>query len=71
MCYCYLDCGTLPTLDNGGYVLVDSSNTTYGAAANVTCDTGYNSIIDTIICTVKGTWSTAICLAVGECGILF
>jgi len=63
----WIDCGTLPTLDNGGYVLVDSSNTTYGAPANVQCNTGYNSSIEAITCTENGTWSTTQCLAVGEC----
>jgi len=62
-----LDCGTLPTLDNGAYVLVGPSNTTYGAPASVQCNTGYNSSIDAITCTENGTWSTTLCLAVGEC----
>jgi len=62
-----LDCGTFPTLGNGFYILVNSSNTTYGAPASVQCDTGYNSSIDTITCTENGTWSTTQCLAVGKC----
>jgi len=62
-----LDCGTFPTLGNGFYILVNSSNTTYGAPASVQCDTGYNSSIDAITCTENGTWSTTQCLAVGEC----
>ena len=61
-----LDCGTFPTLDNGVYVLVNSSNTTYGAPASVQCNTGYNSSIDAITCTENGTWSTTQCLAVGK-----
>jgi len=64
------DCGTLPTIDNGAYVLVDSSNTTYGAPASVHCNTGYNSSIDVITCTENGTWSDAQCLAVGKCVLL-
>jgi len=53
-------------LENGVYILVDSSDTTYGANADVKCDAGYIASVDIITCTINGTWTNAICTAVGK-----
>lgn len=60
-----LDCTPVPTLFNGNILLTDSSNTTYGAAANVTCDTGYISNTTSITCVPSGYWQGANCTIIG------
>ena len=61
-----IDCGNFTTLENGVYILVDSSDTTYGANAYVKCDAGYIASVDIITCTINGTWTDATCTAVGK-----
>jgi len=60
-----IDCGHFPTLTNGYYVLIDSTDTTYGAKADVRCNDGYNASIDVITCTIHRTWQTSTCRAAG------
>ncbi|XP_052242401.1 adhesion G protein-coupled receptor L2-like [Dreissena polymorpha] len=55
------DCGTVPTMQNGVYTLLNSRNSSYGSQANVTCDTGYESNVTHIMCQANATWETAIC----------
>jgi len=61
-----IDCGNFTTLENGVYILVDSSDTTFGAKADVTCDAGYIASVDVITCTINGTWANATCSAIGK-----
>lgn len=46
-------------------MLTDSTNTTYGAAANVTCDTGFIPDTTTITCLPSGLWQDANCSIAG------
>lgn len=59
-------CRNLPIIQNGWIDLVDSSNTFYGATANVTCDEGYNSTVDIISCLSDGSWETVACEIIGN-----
>ncbi|XP_052808065.1 sushi, von Willebrand factor type A, EGF and pentraxin domain-containing protein 1-like, partial [Mya arenaria] len=61
------DCGPVETIPNGQTDLNDPSNTTYGAAANVTCNSGYDASIDQVICLSNGSWSEASCIP-KDCG---
>ncbi|XP_052810469.1 uncharacterized protein LOC128238517 isoform X2 [Mya arenaria] len=61
------DCGPVETIPNGQIDLNDSSNTTYGASANVTCNSGYDASIDQVTCLSNGSWSEASCLP-KDCG---
>ena len=61
-----IDCGNFTTLENGVYILNDSSDTTYGANADVKCDAGYIASVDIITCTINGTWANATCSAIGK-----
>jgi len=61
-----IDCGNFPTLEHGYYVLLNSSDTTYGAKADVKCDTGYSASVKVITCTINGTWTNATCTVVGK-----
>ena len=59
------DCGPVPPLDNGAFVLYNVSNTTHGARANVVCHTGHYSSDANITC-LAGIWSFADCDPVGK-----
>jgi hypothetical protein len=58
---CKIDCGTVPEVVNGNVALLDVVNTTHGALADITCETGYNSSLDSIQCRETGVWDTASC----------
>ena len=57
------DCGDLRIIPNGNLTLVSESNTTYGAVADVTCDTGYTPSEPDVRCLENATWSSADCSA--------
>ncbi|KAH3726521.1 hypothetical protein DPMN_052388 [Dreissena polymorpha] len=61
------DCGTIPAIINGKYTLWNTSKTTYGSLAHVTCDTGYESNVTLIMCRANASWENAICNPKG-CG---
>ena len=61
-----IDCGNVPTLNNGNFVLNNLTDTTYGAKAAVKCDAGYLASVDVITCTINGTWTHAICRDIGK-----
>ena len=63
---CVSDCGDVPALTNGRYVLADENNTTFGAVATVTCDKGYKSDGNIITCLENGQWSDSLCTARGD-----
>ncbi|XP_052808061.1 CUB and sushi domain-containing protein 3-like [Mya arenaria] len=61
------DCGLVDSILNGQIYIRDSSNTTYGAAANVTCESGFDASIDQVTCLSNGSWSEASCTP-KDCG---
>ncbi|KAH3725860.1 hypothetical protein DPMN_051712 [Dreissena polymorpha] len=61
------DCGFTPVILNGAYTLLNTTNTTYAALANVTCDVGYESNVSQIMCQANATWPTAKCIP-NDCG---
>ena len=66
LCFTDIDCGTVPTLNSGNYILNNLTDTTYGANADVKCDAGYLASVDIITCTINGTWTLAICRDIGK-----
>jgi hypothetical protein len=60
------DCEAVPIIDNGQISLTQDGNTTYGAIANVSCSTGYNATVDTILCLETGKWDNATCNSIGK-----
>ena len=62
---CFSDCGNVPFVTNGKYVLDDGNSTTFGSVATVTCDTGYESVHKIITCLENGQWSDTLCTAKG------
>ena len=65
-CLSIIDCGPVPSLDNGAFILYNVSNTTYGAAAEVVCNTGHNASDANITCMEHGLWSNVTCEPVGK-----
>ncbi|XP_052810466.1 uncharacterized protein LOC128238516 isoform X1 [Mya arenaria] len=61
------DCGPVELIPNGQIDLNDPSNTTYGAAANITCEPGFDASIDQVTCLSNGSWSNASC-SPKDCG---
>ncbi|KAH3726549.1 hypothetical protein DPMN_052416 [Dreissena polymorpha] len=61
------DCGAIPAVLNGRYTLLNTTNTTYGSLANVTCDAGYESNVSQVICQANATWGHANCIP-KDCG---
>jgi hypothetical protein len=57
----YLDCGNVPSVLNGRIELNEDGNTSYGALAEVICDTGYNKSRDIIECHNTGEWDKPTC----------
>ena len=62
----FSDCGNVPALMNGRYMLEDENNTTFGSVATVTCDKGYESVNRIITCLENGQWSVSLCTARGD-----
>ena len=60
-----LDCGVIPAVLNGVYTLLNTTNTTYGSLANVSCASGYESNVSQVMCQANATWSTAQCIPKG------
>ncbi|XP_052810474.1 sushi, von Willebrand factor type A, EGF and pentraxin domain-containing protein 1-like [Mya arenaria] len=55
------DCGLVLEGLNGKLIHVDESNTTFGAYANVTCDSGFDAQTEEVTCLSNGSWSWAAC----------
>ncbi|KAH3802203.1 hypothetical protein DPMN_155876 [Dreissena polymorpha] len=68
---CSIDCGLPPTLTNGILTLVEASNTTYGALAEVNCTPGYEHNKLIISCTDAGEWEAADCAPHGLFNVLY
>ncbi|XP_053398283.1 neurogenic locus Notch protein-like [Mercenaria mercenaria] len=63
--YCQInDCEPLTAILNGESVLYDTTNSTFGATATVTCDTGYIANTTNITCLASGKWEVAKCSVV-------
>jgi len=60
-----IGCSNSSDIENGDMSLHDSSNTSYGATADVKCNPGYIASVDIVTCTINETWSNALCSAVG------
>ncbi|XP_053379254.1 uncharacterized protein LOC123528183 isoform X2 [Mercenaria mercenaria] len=50
------DCGPVPSIQHGYVDLRDDGNTSYGATAEVICDSGYKSTTREIVCPFTGIW---------------
>ncbi|XP_060590279.1 sushi, von Willebrand factor type A, EGF and pentraxin domain-containing protein 1-like isoform X2 [Ruditapes philippinarum] len=61
------DCGPLPELSFGQYILVNGTSTVFGSVANVICDPGYTSDKLVITCQSSAKWETALC-SINGCG---
>ena len=61
----YLVCEPVPIISDGSIALQDNGNNSYGALANVTCNTGYNASLDSIECLDTGEWENTSCDIVG------
>jgi len=55
------DCGSVPAMFHGRYVMVSANVTTFGAEADVICDAGYDASELIVLCLENGTWATATC----------
>ncbi|XP_060580506.1 uncharacterized protein LOC132737264 [Ruditapes philippinarum] len=64
-----IDCSVVPKVSNGNVALLGEENTTYGALAEIACETGYNFSVPTIQCRDTGVWDTATCDII-DCGRL-
>ncbi|XP_060560780.1 sushi, von Willebrand factor type A, EGF and pentraxin domain-containing protein 1-like [Ruditapes philippinarum] len=62
-----VDCGNVPLISNGSITLIEDGNTTYGALAEVTCETGYNETLKIIECRDTGDWDATDCNLI-DCG---
>ena len=67
---CLADCGAVATQPNGQINLEDAVNTTFGATANVTCDSGFDASTNQVTCLSNGSWSWAACLPKGKICII-
>jgi hypothetical protein len=61
----FVDCGNVSVISNGDITLIDEGNTTYGALAEVACNTGYNKTINIIECHDTGEWDVPACYLIG------
>lgn len=52
------DCGS----SNGSTTFHVGDTISYGAFANVSCDTGYNASTEVVRCLETGTWESTSCL---------
>ncbi|XP_053396473.1 uncharacterized protein LOC123551041 isoform X2 [Mercenaria mercenaria] len=65
--YVCRDCGVPGPISHGKLELVDSSNSSYGSLAKVSCDNGYESEDSTVSCLDTGQWESVACL-LKDCG---
>jgi hypothetical protein len=61
----FADCGDVPFINDGNIILQEEGNSSNGAFAKVTCNTGYNTTSDTIQCLDRGECDNATCTIVG------
>ncbi|XP_053389035.1 uncharacterized protein LOC128552063 isoform X2 [Mercenaria mercenaria] len=62
-------CGDVPVIANGNVELSNVNDSSYEAAANVICDSGYETNTPTINCLANGTWPDPVCTE-KDCGTL-
>ncbi|XP_060554933.1 sushi, von Willebrand factor type A, EGF and pentraxin domain-containing protein 1-like isoform X2 [Ruditapes philippinarum] len=63
------DCGALPEINNGTLTAEETGQSTYLSKATVTCDTGFDSSNDSIVCQASGVWEDVSCI-IKDCGAL-
>ncbi|KAH3725459.1 hypothetical protein DPMN_051303 [Dreissena polymorpha] len=61
-----VDCGLPGDIENGNITLVNSSSTTFGSHAYVSCELGYAATLSMIKCQAKGVWEESTCIV--DCG---
>jgi hypothetical protein len=61
----FADCGDVPVINDGNIILQEDGNNSYGALAEVTCNTGYNATLNTIVCLDTGEWENITCNIIG------
>ena len=61
-----IDCGVITAVLNVVYTHLNTTNTTYGSLANVTCAAGYESNVSQVMCQANTTWATAECIPEGN-----
>ena len=59
------DCGLPKPMQKENISLRETTNTSYGAMADVSCNTGYEPSTPQITCTTSGLWENASCHAIG------
>ena len=60
------DCAPYPNVQNGQLVEITKTGTLYGATVNYTCDAGYTTNNNQLVCTANGTWSNSSCTKKGK-----
>ncbi|XP_053389038.1 low-density lipoprotein receptor-related protein 2-like, partial [Mercenaria mercenaria] len=60
-------CGDVPVIANGNIDLSNVNDSSYAAAANVICDSGYDTNTPTINCLANGTWPAPVCTEKAAC----
>ncbi|XP_045162277.2 uncharacterized protein LOC123527074 isoform X2 [Mercenaria mercenaria] len=60
-------CGDVPVIANGNIELSNVNDSSYEAAANVICDSGYETNTSTINCLANGTWPDPVCTEKAAC----
>jgi hypothetical protein len=61
-----IDCGVPSEINNGSVTEDVAGKTSYLSTAKVSCDTGFDSSTDSIMCQADGTWQEASCKIRGE-----
>jgi hypothetical protein len=61
----FADCGDVPFINDGNILLQEGGNSSYGALAEVTCNTGYKATLNTIVCQDTGEWNNITCNIIG------
>jgi hypothetical protein len=62
----FTDCGALPEINNGTLSAEETGKSTYLSKAIVTCDTGFDSSNDSIVCQASGVWENVSCIIKGK-----
>lgn len=61
------DCGKIPSLDNGIFLLADTANTRFGAKAFTQCNLGYSADKQYVTCQQSGNWESNVsCILRGK-----
>ncbi|XP_052807791.1 uncharacterized protein LOC128236745 isoform X3 [Mya arenaria] len=61
------DCGSVPLISHGQYLLPVPENTTHGSSAEVQCDIGFTTSQSKIRCLASGLWEQSACTKLESC----